>query len=56
MSDEDIEIDEELVEDPEIEALAEDKSMSVNLDSRRRLEERLEEARLRKLMQDYDFD
>lgn len=55
MSDEDLDLEEEIESDPEVEAL-EKEVTSNQVDSRRRLEDKLEEARLRKLMQDYDFD
>jgi len=54
VSDEDLDL-EEIVDDPEIEVLAAEPPSS-EADSRRRLEDKLEEARLRKLMDDYDFD
>ena len=53
MSDEDLDLEE--VDDPEVEELASEQP-SKEADARRRLEEKLEEARLRKLMDDYDFD
>lgn len=56
MSDEDLDLDEELDEDSEVEVLAAEKTPPFNGDGRRRLEDKLEEMRLRKLMQDYDFD
>ncbi len=56
MSDEDLDLDEELEEDEEVEVLVAGKSPVFSGDSRRRLEDKLEEMRLRKLMQDYDFD
>lgn len=55
MSDEDLDLEEEIETDPEIEAL-EKELPSSQVDSRRRLEDKLEEARLKKMMQDYDFD
>ena len=54
MSDEDLDL-EEIIDDLEIEAL-ESEPPSAAVDCRRRLEDKLEEARLRKLMDDYDFD
>lgn len=53
MSDEDLDLD--VVDDPEVEELAAEPP-SKEADARRRLEEKLEEARLKKLMEDYDFD
>ena len=55
MSDEDLDLDEEIVDDPEVESLA-NEPPSNEADSRRRLEDRLEEARLKKMMEEYDFD
>lgn len=55
MSDEDLDLDEELEEDDEVEVLATGRSVATGGDSRRRLEDKLEEMRLRKQMQDYDF-
>jgi len=55
VSDEDLDLDEELEEDEEVEVLVAGKSAALNGDSRRRLEDKLEEIRLRRLMQDYDF-
>ncbi len=59
MNDEDeIDSDEEVLEDSRVEVLALDPvpSDAVALSKRRKLEERLEEARLRKAVQEYDFD
>lgn len=56
MSDEDLDLDEEVEEDDEVEVLVAGKSTALYGDSRRRLEDKLEEIRLRKLMQDYDFE
>ena len=57
MNDEDIDIDDdENLEDLEDESRTTCKSDKDDADSRRRLEERLEQARLRKLTQDFDFD
>lgn len=53
MSDEDLDLD--VVDDPEVEELTAG-APSTEADARRRLEEKLEEIRLRKLMDDYDFD
>ena len=54
MSDEDL--DQEVEEDDEVDILVAGKSAALNGDSRRRLEDKLEEIRLRKLIQDYDFE
>ncbi len=59
MNDEDeIDSDEEVLEDSRAEFLALDlvPSDAGALSKRRKLEERLEEARLRKAVQEYDFD
>ena len=55
MSDEDDDLDElEMEEEEEVEEV---KPSSTNdLEARRRLEARLEERRLSKMIQDYDFD
>ncbi len=55
MSDEDLDLDEELEDDEEVEVLIAGRSEALGGDSRRRLEDKLEEIRLRKQMQDYDF-
>tara|TARA_R110002073_G_scaffold235735_3_gene396961 strand:+ start:233 stop:403 length:171 start_codon:yes stop_codon:yes gene_type:complete len=55
VSDEDLDLDEELEEDDEVEVLVAGRSEATGGDSRRRLENKLEEIRLRKQMQDYDF-
>ena len=55
MNDEDIDIDDESLDDLEDESLTIHKC-TVDADSRRRLEERLEQVRLRRLTQDFDFD
>ena len=55
MSDEDLDLDEELDEDDEVEVLIAGRLEAIGGDSRRRLEAKLEEIRLRKQMQDYDF-
>lgn len=53
--DEDLDLEEVEVDDPEMDKL--DVAVpSSQADTRRRLEDKLEEARLRKLMDDYDFD
>lgn len=59
MSDEDDELDnlEEVEEEEEATAVEQVKpSPLADLEARRRLEAKLEERRLRKLIQDYDFD
>lgn len=57
MSDEDIDVDDDIIDDADAEMLSAEKpSLNADADTRRRLEDRLEEARLRKLTQDYDFD
>lgn len=49
--DEDISMDEEIEDDTKVKP-----SPTTDLEARRRLEARLEERRLARLIQDYDFD
>lgn len=55
MSDEDLDFDEEVIDDPEIDALASEEPAQ-SIDCRRRLEQKLEDVRLRKMLDDYDYD
>ncbi|EAS46940.1 hypothetical protein GB2207_04907 [gamma proteobacterium HTCC2207] len=56
MSDDvDLDLDDDFVEEPPPE-LSEKRQAEVNRESRRRLEQKLEETRLKKQSQDYDFD
>ena len=56
MSDDvDLDLDDDFVEEPPPE-LFEKRQAEVNRESRRRLEQKLEETRLKKQSQDYDFD
>jgi len=56
MIDEDIELDDIVEEESSGEDALSLNESSQAIDARRRLEEKLEEARLRKLLNDYDFD
>ena len=56
MIDEDIELDDIVDEESSGEDLLSLNESSQAVDARRRLEEKLEEVRLRKLLNDYDFD
>ena len=57
MSDEELDLDATEDEDvPKVETLSASQQGESNVDSRRRLEDRLEEMRLRKQTLDYDFD
>jgi len=56
--DEDLDTDDDFEGDDEAEttALSEKRQFAIHLESRRRLEQKLEEARVRRQTQDYDFD
>ena len=56
MIDEDIELDDIVDEESSGEDLLSLNESSQAIDARRRIEEKLEEVRLRKLLNDYDFD
>jgi hypothetical protein len=57
MSDEDLDTDDDFEEDDdEVTEISEKRQSAIDLESRRRLEQKLEEARVRKQTQDYDFD